>query len=336
MTDTTPCGSDRASAMDDEAVAWFTRLRGSEARQIRPEFEQWLAADPAHRQAYGRIADLFGDAGLLKRSRRYGHGRAEPCGYDQALRRWGWELALAAAIALALVMGIPRLAAPEPLNAAQASDLASQGGEIRMVRLDDGSTVTLDARSRVEVILGNRERRLQLVAGRVRFAVARDPRPFIVEAGSGRIVSHDATFDVGFEPGAGVGVVLVRGSAQVVPRMQLATWQVPLHALRAGQSTYYRADGSAWQRPPGQIAVDRRDWPSGWAEYRSVTLGTLVADANRYAGERVVIDDPQVGSLAVSGRFRLTDPAGLAARLAEVFDLALVHAPDGIHLEQQR
>ncbi|MBK6413883.1 DUF4880 domain-containing protein [Sphingopyxis sp.] len=42
------------------ARAWLVKMRGDDARSLRAEFEAWLAAAPAHRAAYDRIARAHG------------------------------------------------------------------------------------------------------------------------------------------------------------------------------------------------------------------------------------------------------------------------------------
>lgn len=44
----------------EQALAWFARLQDSKASQReRAEFADWLAASPAHRAAYDRVAQLW-------------------------------------------------------------------------------------------------------------------------------------------------------------------------------------------------------------------------------------------------------------------------------------
>jgi transmembrane sensor len=79
---------------------------------------------------------------------------------------------------------------------------------------------------------------------------------------------------------------------------------------------------------------DTRDWPTGWVEYRSISLDALVAQANRYAKVPIVLDDPSLASLQASGRFKLTDTEKFAARIAEPFGLRVSRRSGGIHLSR--
>jgi transmembrane sensor len=84
----------------------------------------------------------------------------------------------------------------------------------------------------------------------------------------------------------------------------------------------------------GHIADDR-EWPSGWVEYREISLGALVAQANRYAARPIILDDPTAGALKVSGRFKLTDTETFVSRTAELFDLAVSRRSDGTYLARE-
>ncbi|MEI9850127.1 MAG: FecR domain-containing protein [Sphingomonas sp.] len=108
--------------------------------------------------------------------------------------------------------------APVPGAAVVATELASPVGTIRRVTLDDGSVVTLDTGTRLEVAFTQGERRLRLLAGRARFEVAHDAgRPFIVAAGDGEVVATGTIFDVSLV-GARPRVRLIQGSVEVRSR----------------------------------------------------------------------------------------------------------------------
>src|SRR3546814_8736088 len=63
-------------------------------------------------------------------------------------------------------------------------------------------------------------------------------------------------------------------------------------------------------------------WPDGWAEYRSIRLDRLVAEANRYAVLPIMIDDPATAAFEVSGRFHVSQTERFADRIASLFGLS--------------
>lgn len=331
MTDRHEDADDRRAGIEDEAVGWFIRMRGEDADQLRAEFDAWVNASPEHRQAYDWAKQHFSASEVLKipaRSKRH-----------QPRRHWGWSAAgaaAAAAVLLAINLNTPLRApianAPEAIQ--PDSSFSTAHGEIRIFRLADGSSVTLDSDSRVEVAMNDTERRLRLLGGKARVAVARERRPFVVEAGGGAVEAEEASFDIGFNRPNRVLVSLVSGKAAMRGLVQPAAYYRASQPLMMGRPMAYSA-GSFHPSPfTGHIADDR-DWPNGWVEYREISLGALVAEANRYAAHPVRLDDPEIGALKVSGRFKLTDTETFVDRTAELFDLAVSRQPDGTYLERR-
>ena len=332
MNDGQADAADRRAVIEDEAVGWFVRMRGEEADELRPRFEAWVNASSDHRQAYDWAKEHFSASEILK-SPAHSHAR-------QPQRDWRWVgagTAVAAAILLAISLN-PPFRAPVTSSKAQGtqreSSLATTHGEIRTFRLTDGSSVTLDSDSRVEVAINDAERRLRLLGGKARVSVARERRPFVVEAGAGEVEAEGAVFDVGFDRPDRILVSLVSGRAVMRGLVQHAVYSKASEPLLIGRPMGYPASRF---RPSPLLhrAIDDHDWPSGWAEYREISLASLVAEANRYAADPVRLGDPDIGGLKVSGRFKLTDTDTFVGRTAQLFDLAVSRRPDGIYLTRQ-
>jgi transmembrane sensor len=332
MNDRHAEADDRRAVIEEEAVGWFVRMRGEDADRLHAEFEAWVNASPEHRKAYDWAERHFSASEILK--------TPAPSKIRQTKRHWGW-LAAGTAAAATVLLAInlnpsfqPPIASNDPAGTETGSSLATAHGEIRIFRLTDGSSVTLDSDSRIEVAMNDTERRLRLLGGKARVAVARERRPFVVEAGAGAVETEEALFDIGFNRPNRVLVSLVSGKAAIHGLVQSAAYYRVSQPLMMGRPMAYSA-GSFDPSPfTGHIADDR-DWPSGWVEYREISLGALVAEANRYAAHPVRLDDSETGALKVSGRFKLTDTETFVSRTAELFDLAVSRRYDGIHLTQQ-
>lgn len=94
--------------------------------------------------------------------------------------------------ALVVISGAALLGSPEalmPAADAEALVFTTKAGEIRDVALPDGSAMTLDAKSAVEVNIRRDLRHVTLRDGRARFTVAEDERPFVVHAGKSRVTA---------------------------------------------------------------------------------------------------------------------------------------------------
>jgi transmembrane sensor len=257
-------------------------------------------------------------------------------GTEQApSRRWTrgrkvvW-VGVAAAAAAIVVLGInlPSNSVFNPIaSPATAQTFETGHAEIRSFALPDGSDLTLDSDTRVEVTIDRTRRHALLHQGRARFIVKADPRPFTIEAANGAVVAQQGMIDVEVDQAGRADIRLRAGAASVQADGHEAK------SLVTNQPVIYTADDPV-PTAVTAAAADTRDWPIGWVEYRSISLDALIAQANRYAKVPIVLDDPSLASLRASGRFKLTDSEKFAARITEPFGLRVSRRSDGIHLSR--
>lgn len=332
-------GHEDSDLLADEAAAWFARMRGPDALAQKSEFEAWLAGSMDHERAYQGIAGMFEEAAVLKMSGRF--APAAPHARARADRGRQQLLALAAVVLACVCLAVTAVMASHGFwlggGAPAWRELATTKGEIRTFDLADGSLLTLDSSSRVQVAAFDRTPRVRLLAGRARLCLAPTAPPMEVQAGAGRVSATRGIVDVALAGGT-ARVSLVEGKGEIAPRAGpavLAFWN-GRQALLAGRSFTYAARSFANAAfVPGPTADQDRDWPTGWAEYRATSLGQLVDQANRYAAKPLVVDGPGLVRLEVTGRFHLTDSEGLARRLGVLFGLEVVPTPTAIHLRRR-
>lgn len=311
---------DAEASRTEEASDWFARMRGPEAFASRAAFGAWLA-DPANARAYREIERIWAMAGMAEVPAK-GHAKRR---YTRA----SWQsYALAASIALGAIMLALLLIANRPSRPSGGSAIAysSQVGEIRQITLADGSRVTLDTASRLAVDYTARERRVMLLAGRARFDVAHDlARPFVVVAGERAVVAHGTVFDVRLEGGS-MDVTLLKGRIEV-ERLRGEAPAQSIARLAPGQRlTLRKFDRSARPEPASR---EEAVWTQGLLPADALPLADLVAEANRYSPRKIVLADPDLGALRVTGAFRPGDSAALAAHLAAALGLVATTRPDG-------
>lgn len=326
-------GSEGNYPVDAVAAAWLTKMRGEESGPLRAELDAWLQASPDHREAYDRLRRQMNAANILKTSAR--HGTAHSAKRRSKLPGWiSWGAAAAAVALLIVVVGVggasvPGIPSGGTAMAIAAEPLVTRKGEIRTFRLADGSRAVLDTDSRLEVALGNNQRQVRLIKGRVRLSVARSDSPFHIEAGQGALTLQDGDLDVGVDTSGAVTLILRRGEAKLCSGgSDLET------SLSPGKSLVYSGDSSSSAVAASADAMPR-DWPEGWADYRSIRLDRLVAKANRYAEIPIVIDDAATAALEASGRFHISQTDAFAERVALLFDLRIERKSDAIYLRRR-
>ncbi len=314
------------TALLETAAEWRLRLSGEAAEPdpvVADAFSRWLVADPAHAEAFDRTAagwrlfEPHAAAPEVVRARRDALDFARRSGAPS--RRSA--LRIAASVAAVAVLG----AGVWPF--VDGVEVYRTGvGEHRVVRLTDGSTVALDSRTRLTVRYSDDARRLVLERGQARFDVAKNPlRPFSVKAGDRTVVATGTAFNIDILDDD-VAVTLIEGSVVVTPRDEAR----PPVALRSGQRLTASAaveavnveDATAWQR--GKLVFD------------NVPLAKAVTRVNRYSDRRIVIGDPAVGELHVSGVFQAGDAGAFARAMSQYLgieadfaqgDIVLASAP---------
>jgi len=300
----------RLSPEEIAAIEWLAQQRsGRMSATERQRFERWLAENERHRSAWERLqrrlesafAGVAGQPADLARSTLLSAGTSR----RQALR---------GALALAgLGLGGLGLTRPGmPLDGLVA-DLSTATGERRRFVLADGSSVLLNAESRVDVDFDGRQRRLQLRRGALLAEVTADARrPFVVETPFGRVQAPGTRFSVAL--GERDATVWVQ-AAQV----RLETRSGSSLVLATDQGA--RFDKDVCQRLEGQ----RRNefaWQDGWLELHDRPLDVLIAALRPYHHGHLRLS-ADAATLRISGLFPLDDSARVLASLEEILPLRI-------------
>jgi len=326
---------DRLHAMEpDDAAAYFVTW-GAEGLTAGEQalMEDWLSRDAAHAVALARANrawDSFGDAEndeIMAAMRE--HALAAP-----ARKRPVWLGAMVAAAAvLLLVIGgllgssVFRGTFVPQGRPGSSVEYASLPGQVKEVKLPDGSHMTLDADSLVRARFEPSVRSLQLVRGRAFFDVKHDARrPFSVAAASRRIVDVGTRFDVGVMNGV-LHVTLEQGRLSV----ESLTPGVEPTRLHAGQE-FAETGGVATVRTVGADQGAVGGWRQGLINLDDTPLSEAVVEVNRYSRQQIVIRDARIGRMTVSGQFRAGDAERFASTVAEIKPVRLVRQGDRIEI----
>jgi transmembrane sensor len=306
-----------------EAAAVFIARRSEGLTTSEQQLlEQWLAKDEGHRKCFeaaDRGWQAFGDSSgdeILSAMRTHALApRARS-------RIAGWPIAAAAAVLIVAVGSAWFL-----MRSGTTFEHLTARGEVKEFRLTDGSVITLSGDSRVTGDFGDDVRTIQLHQGRVMFAVASDPaRPFAVTAASRRIVAVGTRFDVNILAD-GLSVSLFEGRVNVE---SLDSSTTPI-ALEPGQQ-FVERNGILDIRGLNAAGEGMEDSKQELIRFEDQPLAEAVAVMNRYSTEQIVIGDPAIGSLRVSGQFRAGDSKRFAETLAEVHGLKVVNRNHRIEL----
>lgn len=294
---------DRAA---EEAIAWMVRLRaGREEPRQQARFQAWLARDPAHEQAWTRLQQSLG--GHYDIVRRAPGEMREPLLQSELGRRD----VLRGLAGIGLLGGGAWLTARTPTGQSYMADLRTGTGERRRVTLEDGSQLTLNAGSAVDVAFSTEGRVLRLLQGSLEIQVAADPdRPLIVQTSQGSARALGTRFLVEQQADATRVVVLE-------------------HAVQVSLPSGARLDlqeGQAAQLQAGRIErlVGEQGYRADWLEGRLSVLDEpleAVIDTLRPYRRGLMRLAPDVRQLRVQGVFPLDDSERTLTALAETLPI---------------
>lgn len=330
-----------------QAASWIARRdRGLDPAE-RAEFDRWLAR-PANARALRQLDSIWSELDMLESLAQL---VPEPPGQAPSIppaprRRGLMAASIAAGVAgLAVLLAwqlLPR--APKPLEVSSVQAFATAVGEHRSVTLADGSVLTLNTDTLIEVAMGRDTRALRLVRGEAHFAVAHDAsRPFRVTA-EGRIVQAIGTaFDVRLRDRHALDVLVTEGLVSVDdaprdPSEDSRIADMPTVHVKAGQHLNVDAAGHpALRQLAGRDVESAMAWRSGRLVFDGETLQQVLDEFERYTPERFEIRDVRIAKTRIGGYFPAGDIKALQASLESGFGLALHRQSSGVlQVERQR
>ncbi|MET0498953.1 MAG: FecR domain-containing protein [Steroidobacteraceae bacterium] len=298
-----------------EAAAWLARLR-SEERTADDErgFRAWLAESRHHREAFELTNSIFDMAGAADRSLLTSGSEAKVS--RRHVLRAGVGLAAASVAGFAVYLR-------------SGSTYATEIGEQRKVSLEDGTLVQLDTDTEIRVSMNDERRRVQLRQGRASFDVAEDAlRPFEVIAGSQSVRAARSHFDVSRD-GSMVSVLLEDGPVSIASEDDSEGTRSPLTVL-PGQKIVFALGRTVRQERP--VMERATAWRAGRLAFFEDSLSDAVAQMNRYTRRPIVILDPEIGRMKISGTYGVGDASAFAASLAVLLPVAVGLESDRVTL----
>ncbi len=299
----------------DAAADWALRREtGLDAAGER-ELAHWLAADPCHA---GELERATAAAAVFDRARE-GGATVDVLAQLAArarVRRGRRHRAVAGVFAVVLFGVFWMFPRARDTVAESAPVLSAE----LIRRLPDGSVIELGPGAEMAVHFEPALRRVTLLRGQAHFAVVKDSsRPFVVTAGGAEVRAVGTAFAVQVSAAA-VEVVVTEGRVAVA---SLATVTPTL--VDAGQAitlvTKDRPEPGAAVPLSAEEIDTRLAWRSLRIEFVGSALGEVVAQFNLRNRTQLVLADPTLAALRVSGGFRADNPEGFARIVAATFDL---------------
>ncbi|HEY5760673.1 MAG TPA: FecR domain-containing protein [Steroidobacter sp.] len=304
--------------IDRTAAEWVARIdRAPLSDTEADELKHWLVGDRRRRGAFIRAKAVWirsESAGAL--GPQYDPENFQPPVVEPRRRVFNWSGLVAASLVI-VVMLVATFQMP--------TAYATSKGEMRTVPLGDGTTVTLNTDTRIKVYEEEGQRRIRLLRGELLIEGA-GAAPTFVEVEGKHLQASAATFVVRKLDGQPAQVLVQDGQVVLAEEQQAAS--IPLAANTGASLLVGKEPG--WQLRAlsyGQLGRELA-WREGKLALQGETLADAVALYARYSDTPIVIADPELAQLPVTGLFAVNNPLGFSKAVANVFG-AEVRQEDG-------
>ena len=301
------------SAMDlatDQAMSWLIELDGADPHQ-RARFDAWLAADPAHAEAFAKVQTLWGSDVVRKAA-----SKVAKSSRPSTLRRL-FTKQLPRAMAALVLVGLFNVS---DLPLRLKADHVTAAGERQRLELQDGSKVLLNTRSAFSSRLDHSQQVARLYQGEAFFEVpSANGMPLQVEAGPVRMSASSTAFGVRYLDGV-ARIDVQRGAVNVQGTPGNAAVR-----LAAGESLRVGADGVSLRESshPGRDLA----WVQGRLIFDNTPISEVLAEVRRYFPGIIVSTHAQLDQVAVTGNYRLDSPLDIMQSLAQITSTSVQALP---------
>ncbi|QLF93757.1 FecR family protein [Pseudomonas sp. ABC1] len=256
----------------EEAATWLVRLGDEQSAETQDACHTWRQADPRHEQVYRQMEMLWN-----------GLPPSTPT-------RPGKRIATSLAVLAVLLAGAYTV---QPAH--WLADQRTVLGEVRQITLEDGSRITLDSRSAINIHYDERERRIELLRGELLAEVRPDPqaRPFRVVSRDGTAQALGTRYLVRQETDSSLAQVL-ESKIRVSPERD------PQQAVTVEQGQRLRFD----RERPGRLEAAESDadaWTRHRLVFRDVPLTEVLESLERYRPGWLSVDTQAIATLRFTG-----------------------------------
>jgi transmembrane sensor len=316
-------------SIPEQAARWRIALHNPDPSVVeRREFVDWLMRGPERVEACLRVARVH--AAVSRADVRWPETSAEalvrdalaasndsvvalrfrsPRGHPGTRRqpRLRWAAALAASVTVAACLGWW-------FAQARPEQFQTKVGEQRSILLADGSRVTLNTASEIEVRLRADHRSIRLLQGEAFFEITHDQqRPFDVNAGNVMVRDVGTQFDIDHRA-TRTAVTVVEGRVAVIAADSQAGI---LPVLSARDRVIVDAAGPSAVEHNANLA-EITAWMQHELVFHRRPLGEIAEEFNRYNLGRIRILSPWLREQEMTGTFRSDDVASFVAVLAGI------------------
>jgi transmembrane sensor len=316
------------STIDHEASIWLVRLDdGNLSDESRKELKRWLSADSRHSIALKAMTCIWDDMDevLVTNDNENLSGNVT---LWPILKPIFEPFLIAASISFIAIF----IWFAMPVDV-QKNSYVTLVGQQMDATFDDGSIIHLNTNSRIETEFTDEKRIVKLIKGEALFEVAHDPnRPFIVYAGDRLVQAIGTKFVVHLES-ENIQVTVTDGKVKMskVPLNKTLTDIKAINNTTIQKDDVYIVKGEkvivGRDHTPKLTRIKQENmqrelsWLDGKLIFVNEELFDVIEEINRYIDIKIVLKDPSLHKIPISGRFDLADSEALIEAIALSFNM---------------
>ncbi len=315
----------RAQDIEAKAAKWLMlREQPQWSQADQAALDGWLDESMAHKAAFWRLEHTWQVAGRIGAIGALNN--APPARHTGLPLKWWQASALAASVLLAIAL-IGLHSRPTSAPQAHADTFDTGIGGHRIVALVEGSRIEMNTATRLRTLISNQRRDVWLDRGEAFFEVAHiEDSLFVVHAGPRTITVVGTQFSVRRDADK-VTVAVLKGRVRVEDPMRgessATTTVTPGDvAIGEGSSTIVTS------KPIAAIEA-KLTWREGRLVFAATSLAEVADEFNRYNHRQLVIADPAVAAIRISGTFRASNVEAFVRLLKEAYGLKVESTADG-------
>lgn len=308
-TDTSP------AQLQQQALAWLVTMWSGEATAADHQaLNDWRQSSPAHEQAWLAVQQIEQRLRTVPAATGGRVLRAAASNSINGSKSSNSRRAVLRSLALMCGSG----AALYTLHDSQAwhtmtAQYATATGEQRELLLDDGTRITMNTATALDVRFEAGQRRIELHRGEIMITTGADGhrqpfRPFVVATAHGTARALGTRFVV-YQQGAHTKIQVYEGAVELRPRQRADGDQ----RVNVGQQAGMTAQAAEAPQP---LATRPPAWLDGVLEAEQMRLPDFLAELERYR-PGVIHCDPALAGLTVSGVYPLADTGKILDALAQ-------------------
>lgn len=331
-------------SVQEEAAAWIVKLDSGDLNEAdREALSDWLAQSNANRREFAELAEVWGLADHLPHFTEIYTPTHDAAPKTPKQRRNGWRAqqaiaacAVACCVFFAAFFWLASPAEETPVFVEHRTAI----GEIRDITLSDGSIVSLNTNSHIEVAYSPRKRSIILDSGEAHFKVAKDKeRPFSVEVGEKVVTAVGTAFNIR-KSDQGANLIVTEGRVSVddrdavTPKDEIVSVASKPMLVSAGEQLSLKAakaEIKAEKYFPEELE-QKLSWTSGMLSFDNTPLTQAISEVSRYTSTKIIIADESLKSINVGGYFKAGETDSMLEALKLSFNIKVQRLDDNVVL----